>query len=290
VKDYYAVLHVLPTADVAVIAAAYRALARKYHPDTANCAAAREGNPMAEINEAYEVLSDADKRKGYDKKRSEMGSRAEFSSAEERMGPGQAEDWKLACSLCPDAKQCFEYLSLLSPSLAFAYAAYLLDSKRFKESFVVARDFDAQFMKNYFGSESAAHSLARRLLLARETQAAKALNRAIRVMGDSLDLDPVRTQLLADFPLAKAKLSYLNLAYWIDLSTLSTNEIIKVLRELGVTGEAADWLGIKWKLTYGGSSHIVDTNDLCDWALRTLQSTDKFRDVYRGPQLWSQGQ
>lgn len=64
-RDYYEVLGVEKSADAATIKRAYYKLAKKYHPD------ANPGDKVAEekfkeANEAYEVLSDADKRAKYD--------------------------------------------------------------------------------------------------------------------------------------------------------------------------------------------------------------------------------
>ena len=59
-KDYYAVLGVLPTAEDAVIRAAYKALAQRYHPDRNDSESAKER--MQEINEAYSILSDSKTR------------------------------------------------------------------------------------------------------------------------------------------------------------------------------------------------------------------------------------
>ncbi|WP_445638268.1 DnaJ domain-containing protein [Nostoc sp. DSM 114161] len=64
-KDYYAILGVSKTASQEEIKQAFRKLARKYHPDV------NPGNKQAEarfkeINEAYEVVSDPDKRQKYD--------------------------------------------------------------------------------------------------------------------------------------------------------------------------------------------------------------------------------
>jgi curved DNA-binding protein len=61
-KDYYKILGVDRNASDKEIKSAYRKLARQYHPDV------NDGNEdkFKEINEAYEVLGDPDKRKRYD--------------------------------------------------------------------------------------------------------------------------------------------------------------------------------------------------------------------------------
>ncbi len=64
-KDYYKVLGVNRDASEEEIKKAFRKLARQYHPDTAKNKAAAE-EKFKEINEAYEVLSDPDKRRKYD--------------------------------------------------------------------------------------------------------------------------------------------------------------------------------------------------------------------------------
>jgi curved DNA-binding protein len=64
-KDYYATLGVSKTASSDEIKQVYRKLARKYHPDVNPGDQAAEAK-FKEVTEAYEVLSDADKRKKYD--------------------------------------------------------------------------------------------------------------------------------------------------------------------------------------------------------------------------------
>lgn len=63
-KDYYQILGVQRDAKPEDIKKAYRRLARKYHPDVSKERSAEER--FKEVNEANEVLSDADKRSAYD--------------------------------------------------------------------------------------------------------------------------------------------------------------------------------------------------------------------------------
>jgi curved DNA-binding protein CbpA len=61
--DPYRILQVRSDAEDAVIAAAYRALARRYHPDVGGDRTARS---MTEINAAWEILRDPERRREYD--------------------------------------------------------------------------------------------------------------------------------------------------------------------------------------------------------------------------------
>jgi curved DNA-binding protein len=63
-QDYYKILGVDRTADAASIKKAYRKLARKYHPDVSKEPDAEK--KFKQINEAYEVLKDEEKRAAYD--------------------------------------------------------------------------------------------------------------------------------------------------------------------------------------------------------------------------------
>jgi len=84
-KDYYKVLGVERNAEQGAIKKTYRKLAREFHPDTNKDSKAEE--KFKEINEAYEVLGDAEKRKVYD----QLGSN--YSSYTQGGGDPRQYDW-----------------------------------------------------------------------------------------------------------------------------------------------------------------------------------------------------
>lgn len=81
-RDYYEVLGVGKSAAQDEIRKAFRKLARKYHPDVAEDKASAE-EKFKEINEAYEVLGDPEKRAKYD----QLGAGWREAGAASRQGP-----------------------------------------------------------------------------------------------------------------------------------------------------------------------------------------------------------
>src|ERR1700744_1961897 len=81
-RDPYDVLGVQRTADAAAIKGAFRKLAKKHHPD------ANKGDPkaaaqrFAEVNAAYEILGDQDKRKAFDRGEIDADGKQRFQGFE----------------------------------------------------------------------------------------------------------------------------------------------------------------------------------------------------------------
>ena len=97
-KDYYTVLGVGRNADDGEIKKAFRKLAQQFHPDK------NPGNQEAEvkfkeINEAYQVLSDKEKRSQYDR----FGSNWEqFARAGAGTGAGGGPGWNGSNTMSPE--------------------------------------------------------------------------------------------------------------------------------------------------------------------------------------------
>jgi len=93
-KDYYAILGLNPDADEQAIKQAYRKLARQYHPDV-NPGDKKAEERFKEINEAYQALSDPERRRKYDELRSyyqrwqRSGGRGDFNWSRWQAAPGQ---------------------------------------------------------------------------------------------------------------------------------------------------------------------------------------------------------
>jgi curved DNA-binding protein len=99
-KDYYETLNVTRTASPDEIKQAFRKLARQYHPDVAKNQATAE-EKFKEINEAYEVLSDPEKRRRYD----ELGAQWQDAAAGSAPPRGGQPRWS---NVPPDASE-FEF-------------------------------------------------------------------------------------------------------------------------------------------------------------------------------------
>ena len=170
--DYYEILGVHPSAEEFIIRAAYRALAHRYHLDKLGPDQSHLADRMAQINEAYEVLSDSDRRQEYDRTRQE-GSAASRStpSLDDLFDPPPTSasfasvDWEKACEYYPDLKEIDAELTRISWKLSWMFQSSLLESKSFEKRKKLAENLESRFLEVYFESNSGVISFAKELIL-----------------------------------------------------------------------------------------------------------------------------
>jgi curved DNA-binding protein CbpA len=183
-KNYYQILGVSPDAEAAVIRAAYKALAQKYHPDKFSGSPAEAQARMSEINGAYAVLSDPKNRAEYDAvMNSEAKDTDQPHSAESNI---DKDKWQIACEFYPDLDEITERLFLIDSSLPQVFKAKLIDGQNYEQRYEIAKQIENDYLASFFGDRAEIVAFARELLLAGKRQAARDLNEVIRVMGDSV--------------------------------------------------------------------------------------------------------
>jgi hypothetical protein len=190
-KDYYAILGVLPSIDPVALAAVYRALLKKYHPDV--CAGTRaDGERITkELNEAFSILGDPVRRAAYDKARSSDGpSSGDYEGQQdwERSGGEDGEsqaldDWRYVVRYHPNVERYRNELKELSPALAFSFQVAIIEGKSFNQAASIATALKRQFLERYFGSNPAVHEFVLKALQTRRRDVALEVNRAIKILG-----------------------------------------------------------------------------------------------------------
>ena len=240
-KDYYSILGVMPDAQDIVIKAAYRALAQRYHPDRAGGGSAQDNAYMAELNEAYAILSDADSRSRYDQSRNQSTPHrsSHLSAMEEQAPPGDdplAKDWRIAVNVYPDLAQIEQRLARFSWKLSNTYRAYLLEAKQFEGRHSLAALLENDFLSTYFGDHPKTMEFARKLVLERRREAALALTNMVRVLGLNSDPNRIIGKIARDFDLRHLAADLERISPLVTRAKMSTAEVgvfVLLLKELG---------------------------------------------------------
>ena len=181
-KDYFAVLGVTPQADPAVMKAAYRALAKKYHPDhhTDSVGPARE--KFLEVQEAYELLSDEEQLANYMHMRTRMQNE-EAAAAMRNQRPTvylRLDDrWDHLVREYPDLRQYHARFCLTSPKLGQQFKLIILGTSNKSSYRKIATRMKRQFYRRYFSYHRDLQTLARRLAGKRRRHALRELSREI---------------------------------------------------------------------------------------------------------------
>ena len=184
-KDYYGILGVTASAEMAVIKAAYKALAGIYHPDRNPTPNAKE--KMQAINEAWSVLSNPDIRKKYDEALSQREPDGNFYTEDDQEDTIRSyfeKDWAFAVSYYPNLELFADRLGRISRRLGVAYKAVLVSEKRFKDAEKIAKKMEKEFLERYFGPNHRIQAIVSELIFGLNDKALlKELNSAISILG-----------------------------------------------------------------------------------------------------------
>ena len=199
--DYYAVLGVLPSIEQAALAAVYRALLKKYHPDVFAGAKAEAERITKELNEAFEVLGDPAARARYDARRSASKGRsgdygrASDADSSDRVPEVPPEDWAFVLRYYPEAEIQRNHLTRFSRALGFSFQVALLESKNFSSLTQTADALLSEYLTRYFGSHPTVQSFAKEALLHGRRDVALELNQAIKTLGTPENTDRFLAQI-----------------------------------------------------------------------------------------------
>lgn len=180
VRTHYDVLGVAPDSPDVVIKAAYRALAKEFHPDRAD-ADATDTNRFIEIQEAYAVLSKPASRNEYDEELREaalfqtppMVPEAEVGGAPAPSALNGAEQ------RASDIERICARLALYSDTLAQSFHEAHLRGECGDDPWRFAGEMEKGFFRQYFGEDPDVQALAKMLMLSSRTAAAMALNKLV---------------------------------------------------------------------------------------------------------------
>jgi curved DNA-binding protein CbpA len=208
-KDYYAILGILPSAEILVIKAAYKAMLKVYHPDKFEGTKEEAHLKTVDINEAYRILSSKDTKDEYDKLRAE-NSNDNFSYEEENEFSNEQQnsashtlnkDWIVATKYKPSLINLEKNLSKISARLAFTFRVEILENKAFQHAKKLANQLENDYLKTYFGTNNDVINFAKRLIRDGYKEAAHELNQAVKVFGKTIETDRVIYNIKSEFKL-----------------------------------------------------------------------------------------
>lgn len=206
-SDPYKILGVPFGASIEVCKATYRSLAKTYHPDIFTGEKAFAENRMAELNAAYEFLSDPTKKAEFDRS-GEKSQQTEQNQAYEPDSDSQEfsdasnllkETWNFACEYHPELTDLYQGLKNLSPKAAFVFMAVIVDQQLYENAKELAAYLEKDFLKSKFSEDEDLQKLAKYAILQNERQFCKNLNKALKILGAG-SKEKILTKLSKDFP------------------------------------------------------------------------------------------
>lgn len=171
--EHYAVLGLLPSAEVAVLEAAYEALSRRYQSEDSEGGSTESRRKLRQLDEAYQAIHQS------------LG----FSN--NANGPSRDRDWAFATEYYPDLLQTILHLERISHQLALEYRSRLLESRDLRSRHELAGQLENEYFIRLFGRSEKLVRFARELVERGNRAAAEELSLAVNLLGGDTDPDTI---------------------------------------------------------------------------------------------------
>lgn len=178
-----------------------------YHPDVFKGDEDFAKERLSQLNAAYEFLSDEQQKREFDRKSQKQDAEDQQSEFDPNQGSDEfdegikilKENWDYACDYYPELKQLYNNLSVLGKEPAFAFMAYVVETKKYKEAATIADQLEDAFLTTKFSNDPTIKKLAKLALQQKEIKLAKELNRALTILGPEAK-DEILNKLSERFP------------------------------------------------------------------------------------------
>ena len=158
-----------------LIDAAYKALVKLYHPDIFKGNNKDLRRKITEINEAYEILSNAEKKKKYDEQLSYFHKKNSYDFSDLHLEDSENfnekffnNDWEIASIVYPELEERVLKLISYSKKITLQFQFYLLETKQFHKNEEIMNKFINAYIEKKFGSSKIIKKLSKFLIESRK--------------------------------------------------------------------------------------------------------------------------
>ena len=203
----YEVLGLPWASDIELVKATYKSLVKIYHPDIFKGDKDFAKERLAQLNAAFEFLSDSERKREFDKNQHSKNNEdkqqdfdPEKNSSEFDEGINVLkENWDFACGYYPELKGLYSDLRKMSREPAFAFMAFVVETKEYAQAKSIAETLEDAFLTTKFSDDNQLKQIAKFALQQQEIKFAQELNKALRILGIDAK-DKILIKLSEEFP------------------------------------------------------------------------------------------
>ena len=188
-KDYYAVLGLSASADLAAIRSAYTARLRLYQSSVLQGDDLEIEHILHDLKEAFEVLADPDQRRAYDdarQPRTMMVASFQFEKAfeaEVNYDISDDEKWKYIADYFPEVQEVYEDIDKISASLSYSLKTIVLKNNGAEQADLIAAELKKEYLERNFGSDASIQEFVCAAFKEGRRDIALEIYKAIRFLG-----------------------------------------------------------------------------------------------------------